>query len=84
MNQIIKDDQQQQQQDCQPPQKKTNIQHSILQQYEDNSDYEQSIDESDSCGSEGYAFIPPKVDELSRYLSMDIDKATLTNNPLDF
>ncbi len=73
-----------QQQDRQPPQKKQKLHHSFLQQYEDDSDYDQPVDEVDTSGSEDYEFNPPKVDELTRYLSMEIDKSTLTDNPLDF
>ena len=64
--------------------KETKIQQSIFQQHKDDSDYEHAIDKSDSFGSEGYAFTPPKVDKLSHYLSMDIDKTILTDNSLDF
>ncbi|CAF4902987.1 unnamed protein product, partial [Rotaria socialis] len=81
MSEIIKVNQEK---DIQPPQKKIKIQQSFLQQYEDDSDPERCFDECDTSGSEDYAFITPKADELSRYLSMDIDKSSLTDNPLDF
>ncbi|CAF4557748.1 unnamed protein product [Rotaria socialis] len=81
MSEIIKVNQEK---DIQPPQKKIKSQQSFLQQYEDNSDPERCFDECDTSGSEDYAFITPKADELSRYLSMDIDKSSLTDNPLDF
>ncbi|CAF4464520.1 unnamed protein product [Rotaria socialis] len=81
MSEIIKVNQEK---DIQPPQKKIKSQQSFLQQYEDNSDPERCFDECDTSGSEDYTFITPKADELSRYLSMDIDKSSLTDNPLDF
>ncbi|CAF3783314.1 unnamed protein product [Rotaria socialis] len=81
MNEISKINKEQ---NCQPPKKKSKIQETILQLYEDDSDSERLIDDGNSSGSEDYSFQVPKVDELSRYLLMDIDKTTLSDNPLDF
>lgn len=68
----------------QPIYKKMKTQTSIFEQYEDDSDFNEPMDDNTSSGSEDYAFIPPKVDELARYLSMDIDKTFLCEDPLEF
>ncbi|CAF1043629.1 unnamed protein product [Adineta ricciae] len=84
MKEIEKEDKKKQQQDREPPQKKRKLAQSFLQQFEDDSDYEQSIDGDDVDGNEDFSMNLPKVDELARYSAMEIDKSTLTNNPLDF
>ena len=63
-----------------PTARKKKLQQSIVQQYKDDPDYEQSINESNTSDS---AFIPLKVDELSRYLSTNINKTILIYNPLE-
>ena len=84
MNDIMKQNKKREQQDLEPPQKKVKFQQSFLHQYEDNSDYKETNDGFDTSGSEDYAFNAPTSDELTRYLSMEIDKSSLTDNPLDF
>ena len=61
------------------------MQLSILKEYEDDSDDEELLDDgNDSSGSEEFAFKMYKSDELTRYLAFEIDKTSLTDNPLDF
>lgn len=74
---------QQEQLIVEPPLKKSKLHQTILQLYEDDSDCDQLIDEINNSGSEDHGS-SPRVDELARYLSMDMDKSTLTDNPLDF
>lgn len=84
MKELEREDKKKQQQDREPPQKKRKHIQSFLQQFEDDSDYEQTVDEVDGDENEDCSTNLPKVDELARYSAMEIDKSTLTNNPLDF
>lgn len=54
--------------------RKQKVQHSILQQYEDEDTADQTIDPDSSSGSGDYPYSTPPRDELSRYLAMSIDK----------
>ncbi|CAF1155607.1 unnamed protein product [Adineta steineri] len=74
----------QQQQDVSPEIKKRKVQISFLQEYEDDNDLNSSSINDKSSGSEDYSYIPLQADELTRYLSMELDKSKLSSNPLEF
>jgi hAT family C-terminal dimerisation region len=85
MKRIRTKSKEQQKQDEQPTEpKKPKVQHSILQQYEDDDNDNQTLDHDSSSGSEDFPLVPPPPDELSRYLAMSIDKKKLPSNPLTF
>lgn len=85
MKRISAKSKEQQKQDAQPTQsKKPKVQHSILQQYEDDDNDDLTLDHDGSSGSEDFPLVSPPPDELSRYLAMSINKKKLPSNPLTF
>jgi hypothetical protein len=74
-----------QQQDVASPEiKKRKVHLSILQEYEDDDVMNLSKSEDNSSGSEDVGYKPLQPDELTRYLSMNLDKSKLLSNPLQF
>ena len=69
-----------------PIKKKQKTKQSILEKYEDDSEYDSNLSDkqNDSSTNVDYDYKPPKSDELTRYLEMYIGKTTLSQNPLDF
>ena len=53
---------------------------SFLERYED----QDLSDEFDELDDELQSMKPPATDELKRYLALQIDKSSLSSNPLDF
>jgi hypothetical protein len=75
----------QKQQDVVSPEaKKRKVQLSILEEYEDDDDINLSKSDDDSSGSEEFSYKALQPDELTRYLSMNLDRSTLSSNPLEF
>jgi hypothetical protein len=99
MMKIIKHDQSCSSIIIEPSTKKQKLEQSILERYEDDSEYDCNLSdkeddseydcnlsdkEDDSSASVDYDYKPPKPDELTKYLEIDIDKTQLSQNPLDF
>ena len=84
MKRIISESKQHQQDVLLPETKKHKVHHSILQEYEDDDDINLTTAEHNSSGSEDFAYKPLAPDELTRYLTMDINKSKLYSNPLNF
>jgi hypothetical protein len=86
MTKIIKHDKSSSSISIEPIKKKQKTEQSILERYEDDSEYDCDLSDKqdDSSGSIDYDYKPPKPDELTKYLEMYIDKTTLPQNLLDF
>jgi hypothetical protein len=86
MMKIIKHDQSCSSIIIEPSTKKQKLEQSILERYEDDSEYDCNLSdkEDDSSASVDYDYKPPKPDELTKYLEIHIDKTQLSQNPLDF
>ncbi|CAF1517704.1 unnamed protein product, partial [Rotaria sordida] len=69
-----------------PAQKKLKLAADLFGRFEDDNSYDIEVNEDEEAGytSDEYVFNKNKPDELDKYLAMQIDKALLTNNPLDF
>jgi hypothetical protein len=69
-----------------PSTKKTKLEQSILERYDDDSEYDCDLSDKqdDSSTSVDYDYKPPKPGELTKYSEINIDKIQLSQNPLDF
>ena len=67
-----------------PENKKRKVRVSILEQYENDDELNSSKVEHNSLGSEDRDYNPAPLDELVRYIALELEKSKLSSNPLEF